>query len=254
MSKKRKAGHLPPFIPLFKDTVKTDAWKALSHGARSLYAVLKSRYNNKLQNSVFVSTRVAKEELGRGSRNNVLIWFRELEHYGFIVETSPAHHGVNGQGKAPHYRLTEEGHNGKEPTRDFMRWDGSPFTEKRKREAPIKNRIRGCHGGASLVATGVPLVPDSDLQATDTGCHGGAMCSEATGCHGDAITTLATTIASASELIGSVEALWSSPISIPLKWLKLRHLFQAPGKRPGEMDRARYLARWYSNDSLAAAA
>jgi hypothetical protein len=68
-----------------------------------------------------LSRRDAKEELGRGSRNNVLIWFRELEHYGFIVEVSPAHHGVNGQGKAPHYRLTEEWHLGKEPTRDFLR-------------------------------------------------------------------------------------------------------------------------------------
>ena len=248
MSKKRKAGHLPPFIPIFKDTIKTEAWKALSHGARSLYAVLKGRYNNKLQNSVFVSTRVAKEELGRGSRNNVLIWFRELEHYGFIVEVSPAHHGVNGQGKAPHYRLTEEWHLGKEPTRDFLRWDGSPFTEKRKRETPLKNRIRGCHGGATLVATGVPLVPNSELPASDTGCHGGAMCSESTGCHGGAITTLATTIASPLELVGSLEALWSAPIAIPLKWLKLTRLFQSPAKRPGEMDRARYLARWYSTD------
>src|SRR5215469_16593557 len=198
----RVKGRLPPFVPLLKDTIKTEAWKALSHGARSLYAVLKGRYNNKLQNSVFVSTRVAKEELGRGSRNNVLIWFRELEHYGFIVEVSPAHHGVNGQGKAPHYRLTEEWHLGKEPTRDFLRWDGSPFTEKRKRETPLKNRIRGCHGGATLVATGVPLVPNSELPASDTGCHGGA------------ITTLATTIASPLELVGSLEALWSAPIAI----------------------------------------
>ena len=82
----------------------------------------------------------------------------------------------------------------------------------------------------------MPLVPNSELPASDTGCHGGA------------ITTLATTIASPLELVGSLEALWSAPIAIPLKWLKLTRLFQSPAKRPGEMDRARYLARWYSTD------
>jgi hypothetical protein len=63
-------------------------------------------------------------------------WFRELQHYGFIVMVSPAHHGVNGHGKAPHWRLTEEWYLGKAPTRDFLSWDGIPFTEKRKRDAP----------------------------------------------------------------------------------------------------------------------
>ena len=105
-------GRLPPFVPVLKDTMKTPAWKALSHGARSLYVVLKGRYSNS---------------------PNVMRWFRELQHYGFIVMVSAAHHGVNGQGKAPHWRLTEEWYLGKAPTRDFLSWDGIPFTEKRER-------------------------------------------------------------------------------------------------------------------------
>ena len=36
---RRNKRKLPPFVPLLKDTIKTEAWKALSHGARSLYAV-----------------------------------------------------------------------------------------------------------------------------------------------------------------------------------------------------------------------
>ena len=60
---RRKKGRLPPFVPLLKDTVKTAAWKALSHGARSLYVALKGRYNNKLQNALYVSTRDAEEVL-----------------------------------------------------------------------------------------------------------------------------------------------------------------------------------------------
>jgi len=45
--------------------------------------------------AVYVSTRDAEEELGQYStRRNVMRWFRELQHYGFIVMVSPAHHGV----------------------------------------------------------------------------------------------------------------------------------------------------------------
>src|SRR5215468_3195947 len=128
----RIKGRLPPFVPLLKDTIKTEAWKALSHGARSLYAVLKGRYNIKLQNAVYVSTRDAEEELGQyRTRRNVMRWFRELQHYGFIVMVSPAHHGVNGHGKAPHWRLTEEWYLGRAPTRDFLSWDGSTFHEEK---------------------------------------------------------------------------------------------------------------------------
>ena len=42
---RRDKGRLPPFVPVLKDTMKTAAWKALSHGARSLYVTLKGRYN-----------------------------------------------------------------------------------------------------------------------------------------------------------------------------------------------------------------
>jgi hypothetical protein len=132
----KEKGRLAPFIPIVKGTIKTEAWKALSHGARSLYVVLRGRYNNKLHNAVWAPTRDAEEELGRHSkRRNVMRWFRELQHYGFIVEVSPAHHGVNGHGKAPHFRLTEEWFLGEKPTRDFLSWDGTLFTEKRTREA-----------------------------------------------------------------------------------------------------------------------
>jgi hypothetical protein len=168
MSYKKSKGRLPPFVPLLKDTIKTEAWKALSHGARSLYAVLKGRYNINLQNAVWVSTRDAEEELGQFStRRNVMRWFRELQHYGFIVMVSPAHYGVNGHGKAPHWRLTEECYLGKAPTRDFLSWDGIPFTEKRKRDARLftaKNRIRGDNGVTTLVQTGHHLFPKSSPQ------------------------------------------------------------------------------------------
>jgi hypothetical protein len=39
MSRRLAKGRISgPFVPLLKDTIKTEAWKALSHGARSLYS------------------------------------------------------------------------------------------------------------------------------------------------------------------------------------------------------------------------
>jgi hypothetical protein len=134
---------LAPFVPLTRDTLKTAAWRALSHPARSLYVALKGRYNRNLQNSVYLSTRVAAKEMG-SSKNYMPRWFRELEHYGFIVMVSPGHLGVEGMGKAPHWRLTEEWYAGKAPTRDYLNWGGEKFHEQkspryylRKKQNPV---------------------------------------------------------------------------------------------------------------------
>ena len=150
----QEKGRLAPFVPLLKETLSTPAWKATSHGARSLYVALKLRYSSNIKNNgkIYLSTRTAAEELG-SNRESVLRWFKELQHYGFIVMTAAGHLGVDGKGKAPHWRLTDQWHLGKAPTRDFLAWDGSPFTEKRKRDTQKfptkKNRIRGDHGGAT---------------------------------------------------------------------------------------------------------
>ena len=246
---RRDKGRLPPFVPVLKDTMKTAAWKALSHGARSLYAVLKGRYNIKLQNAVYVSTRDAEEELGQYStRRNVMRWFRELQHYGFIVMVSPAHHGVNGHGKAPHYRLTEEWYLGKAPTRDFLSWDGIRFAEKRKRNAPLftaKNRIRGDNGVTTLVQTGLPLVPEIVPAAAKAGADGVSISDHTGGADGVTITSLTTPYADPN-LLSAFEAMWSAPpIAMPFKNLKLKRLYLAPAKRPDKRAEAAYLAAWY---------
>jgi hypothetical protein len=188
---RRDKGRLPPFVPVLKDTIKTAAWKALSHGARSLYVALRSHYNLTTQNAVYVSTRDAEQELGQHStRRNIMRWFRELQHYGFIVMVSPAHHGVNGHGKAPHYRLTEAWYLGKAPTRDFLSWDGMRFTEKRKRDAPsftAKNRIRGDNGVTTLATAGSPLVPEIASAAAEAGADGVSISDHTGGADGVAI-------------------------------------------------------------------
>src|SRR5262245_8199111 len=112
MSNRHRRTKLPPFVPLYKETMKTPAWIALSNGARMLYVLLKWNYNTNLGNHVFVSTRDAAKKLG-SNRDFVRRWFRELQHYGFIVMVRPGGLGVEGRGKAPHWRLTEQWYLGK---------------------------------------------------------------------------------------------------------------------------------------------
>jgi len=136
MSKVREKGRIQgPFTPLLHTTMGTPAWKALSHGARSLYVALKSHVP-KHRNEAFLSHRNAERQVG-SSRRLIARWFRELEHYGFIVKTKHGSLGVDGRGKAPHWRPTELGATSKTsstgvfepPTNDFFRWDGTRFRD-----------------------------------------------------------------------------------------------------------------------------
>jgi hypothetical protein len=132
MKPRHDKGRLPPFVPLLKDTLATSAWRAMSHGARSLYVALKLRYSSNFNNNgrIFLSQRDAAEELN-SHHNQIARWFRELQYFGFIVMTEGGCLGVEGRGKAPHWRLTEIGYMKAPPTRDFDRWNGKPFPEKK---------------------------------------------------------------------------------------------------------------------------
>jgi hypothetical protein len=142
--KRRKKGHLPPFVPLIRTTLASKAWKQLSYGAQALYVVLRSylRIDNLNNGKVYRSSRDAAEDLGTKSTRTVQRWFRELEHYGFIVKTAGACLGVDGDGIAAHWRLTEcPSFNAKgthiAPTRDFERWDGVLFSDHLKTESRV---------------------------------------------------------------------------------------------------------------------
>jgi len=127
---KRHNNRLPPFVPLLCATLEAPAWRAMSHGARNLFVALKRRYNHNNHNNgrIFLSQRHAAQEL-HSHHNEIARWFRELQHYGFIVMTTPGVLGVEGKGKAPRWRLTELGYMKEPPTRDFTRWDGRTFKD-----------------------------------------------------------------------------------------------------------------------------
>ena len=127
---KLRKNRLPPFVPLLNATIDAPAWRAMSHGARSLFIALKRRYDYKNHNNgrLFLSQRRAADEL-RSHHNEIARWFRELQHYGFIVMVRPGVLGVDGKGKAPRWRLTELGYMTEPPTRDFTRWAGRTFKD-----------------------------------------------------------------------------------------------------------------------------
>ena len=106
MSRKKDKGRLPPFIALIRDTVNAPAFKMLTFGARALFTVLVGQFYNN-NGRFYLSQRKAGEMLGHKDRNDIANWFRELVHYGFIVQTSGASLGIEGKGKAPHWRLTD---------------------------------------------------------------------------------------------------------------------------------------------------
>lgn len=121
-------GRLPPFVPLLKDTINSDAWRTTSPSSRVLYIALKQRYNSNFRNNgkIYLSARMAAKDTGL-SKNTAARCFHELMHYGFIAMTVSGCLGVDGKGKAPHWRLTELGYMTDPPTRDFLHWNGELF-------------------------------------------------------------------------------------------------------------------------------
>jgi hypothetical protein len=138
MSRRKDKGRLPPFVPLDQEVMNSPAWRAMSYGARWLYVHLKRRWSFKQKNNgrIYLSQRNAREEMGGPHLDSIGRWFRELQHYGFIVMTEPGCLGADGKGKAPHWRLTEAewsgGRNGNTwmlPTKDYLKWDGTIFRD-----------------------------------------------------------------------------------------------------------------------------
>jgi len=134
MSKKDRG---PPFVMVTIQVLDAPAWRVMSHGARSLYVALKRRYwpNRKNNGRIYLSQRQAAKELGSGL-SQINRWYRELQHYGFIVQTEGGCLGVDGNGKASRWRLTEVSYirgtssRGMKdmPTMNFMKWNGDRFS------------------------------------------------------------------------------------------------------------------------------
>jgi hypothetical protein len=168
---KRRRGRLPPFVPLFNDTLDAPAWRALSHGAKALYIALKRRCVT--NGKVYLSFRDARQEL-RSGLTEIGRWYRELEHYGFIVKTAAGHLGVEGKGVATKWRLTEIECMNKPATHDFLRWDGRRFDPKKQDPDPESwNRAFQESGSPAIQKAGAPKArsdPESWIKQNGVGC------------------------------------------------------------------------------------
>jgi hypothetical protein len=133
-----------PFVPLLKETMSALAWKTMSPFGRLLYIALKARYGIDLKNNgrIYLSVRTGAKETGL-DKDTISRAFHENVHYGFIRMTVPGCLGLEGRGKAPHWRLTELGYMTDPPTRDFMRWDGTIF-EGPKKQKPVPSKPTDC--------------------------------------------------------------------------------------------------------------
>ena len=173
MSKKQDKGRLAPFVPIDREVMSSPAWRATSFGARWLYMHLKRRWSFKQKNNgrLFLSQRDAQEEIGAGNRDSISRWFRELQHYGFIVMTNPGGLGVNGKGRAPHWRLTEleapGGRNGDTlmlPTKGYLKWSGTKFRD--DRGAVARERKRASRRTKAALST--PTITEADLNSPNS--------------------------------------------------------------------------------------
>ena len=136
----------------------------MSTGARVLYVSLKRRYSPNYKNNgrIYLSQRRAAAEIG-SSTNQITRWFRELQHYGFIVQTKPGYLGLEGKGRAAHWRLTEvaymRGTSSKGmddmPTMDFLKWNG------------VRGAVAGLVGIEGGVVSGVINLESSGVEAPD---------------------------------------------------------------------------------------
>jgi hypothetical protein len=143
------------------------AWRVMSTGARCLYISLKRRYSPNSRNNgrIYLSQREARKQIG-SSRNEIARWFRELQHYGFIVMMEGGSLGVDGKGKAPRWRLTEVAYmrgtssKGTEnmPTQDFLKWNGVQFSKHQTGGDHLKPKTESRYGK--------PVHPGTENRAT----------------------------------------------------------------------------------------
>jgi len=204
MSRKTKHAKLRgQFVPVYFETLRSPAYRQLSFGARALLTALHMRFflNDNNNGRIYLSQRDAVEELGYTDRNYIANWYRELQHYGFIVQTEAASLGVNGKGKAPHWRLTDlptRNANGglDEPTKDFLRWDGvvfEPHVRPSRRWNGLKKQNPGRHVATTVDGTCQPVVDGTSQPVPQSsGCHVPPISAQQTGCQVPPISRLAT--------------------------------------------------------------
>jgi len=119
--KRQERAYRPPFVMMVHRFMDEPAFRALPCGAQMLYVHIKRFYNGQNNGELYLSVRKAAALLNI-SKNTATKHFRTLEEHGFIRPHRVGTLGVEGQGKATIWRLTEEGCLGHKATKDYKLW------------------------------------------------------------------------------------------------------------------------------------
>jgi hypothetical protein len=166
---KRKRKSKGPYVAVPIAIMSTAAWRTMSPEGRLLWIELRGRLRNDGLNNgkIFRSCRVAAKALGF-SKNTVARRYSENEHYGFLRKTGEGFLGSDGRGIAARYRFTDLAYGTHAATRDYEKWDGSPFVYTPHRPARKKRK--------PVPPRGTPRTTASDIRKAG---NGGAVCTTA---------------------------------------------------------------------------
>jgi hypothetical protein len=105
------------------DLQDTAAWQfVMRSGSVVLLMAIWRRHNGRNNGKLFYSVRDAQHYFGCSPKRAVK-WFRELQDVGFIVAMQRGSFNQKvGADRATRWRLTMERCNGKEPTRDYLKF------------------------------------------------------------------------------------------------------------------------------------
>jgi hypothetical protein len=175
MGKRKRSSRIGPYVPVLKAIMRTPAWRAMSPEARLLWIELRGWLKNDWSNNgrMFRSCRDAAEAIGM-NKDTVYRKYVELEHFGFLCRTSEGFLGIDGFGHATHFRFTDLPYGTHPPTRDFEKWDGSPFIYRPRRPARKKQKPVLSRRTPRPIRSDIRRPPDRDavcIVPSDIGGH-----------------------------------------------------------------------------------
>ena len=121
------------FVMLDFWLLESEAWRALSPGARCLYIEVRQRFNGMNNRYISFSVREAAEKL-HADKDTVAKWFKELAEKGFLKPRKPGSFDFKKR-HATEWIITAEPYNGERATKDFMRWKPG---DKKQNTVPLR--------------------------------------------------------------------------------------------------------------------
>jgi hypothetical protein len=170
------------FVMLINSFRRQPAWRDLTYGAQALYVEVKAlhKQNPKTGSSnngqLYLSVRKAAKLLNT-SRSSTERWFRELVDHGFLVSTGGGSLGVDGEGTATYWRLTELGYMNQRPTADYKNWKppgddpGKNNSPSLKRGQGVAKMVQGVSPKRGQVSLKWGHPGTENCQFSEGGCH-----------------------------------------------------------------------------------